>query len=169
MRIRAALCAATLAFLPSVLPAPAAADPPPSQLERDAKRVADDARNAVNQANRDIKRAGQDAKKGLQAAEREISKAFREARDKLRTTRDDRRRDQRKELRDKWGPLLAKPRVQEELRIHFRRLAQLDYIVTLSDDLDMDKIQDRAEKARDLENERHDVRMATLKSKGGEE
>jgi hypothetical protein len=169
MRIRAAFFAAALAIGPSVLVAPALAEPPAAELERDAKKASQDARNALDQVSRDVKRVAQDVKKGQKTGVREPSKDLREKRDKLRQTRAERRKAMVKELRDKYGALLARPQVIEELRVHFHRVARLDYIEQLAEDLDQDKIANRAEKARDLENNRHELRMAALKAKGGEQ
>ncbi len=164
MRIRAALRTAAWALVASILVVPAATIPVSAQQppQGTAVRPGDDARKA-------LEKAGQDVKKGAKEAGKEVSKAFSDLRDKLRTTRPERRRDQVKDARDRWGALLTKPKVRDELRIHARRMARLNYIEKLADDVDMDTVQDRAKRARDLENDRFDRRMAVLRSKGGEE
>jgi membrane-bound lytic murein transglycosylase B len=164
MRIRAALRTAAWALVASILlasaaPTPTDAQPPPQRGE--PSKAAEDARKA-------LEKAGREVKKGAQAAAKEVSKAFRDVRDKLRTTQQERRRDQVKDARDKWGALLTKTKVREELRIHSRRMARLNYIESLSDDLNMNDIQDRAKRARDQENDRFDRRMDALKASGGE-
>lgn len=142
MGIRRALWAAALVLSPSLLAAPVAAQTPGGKATSDVKQ--------------DLKDAG-----------RAITQAFRDARDKLRQTRDDRRRDQRKDARDKWGSLLARTDVQGELRLHARRMARLDYIEKLAADVNQDKVQDRAKRARDLEKERFERRLRDLEKTGG--
>lgn len=161
MRIRAAMRTAALALVASVLAIPAAAIPTAAQQGQTGQGVGQDIKKGLEQAGRDVK-------KGAKDAAREVSKAFSDLRDKLRTTRAERRRDQVKDARDRWGALLTKPKVRDELRVHAQRMARLNYIESLSDDLDMDTIQDRAKRARDLENDRFDRRMASLRASGGE-
>lgn len=189
MRIRAALWAAVLAAASPLVAGSVAADPRAPQPERDVRRVAQAGKGALDEASKDAQKAGQDVKKGAEkagqdvkkgaekAAEdvkkdakavgREISKELREAREKLRQTREERRKEERKAIRDKYGALLANPQVREELRTHFRRIAQIDYMDELANDLNLDKIEERVDRARDLEKERHDQRMQALKAKGG--
>lgn len=171
MRIRAALWMVALTLAPVLLAGPAGADAPSppdakkgdnalDRADQEVKKAAKATKDALDRADRELKKAAKDAKN-------EVSKAFEEARAKLRDTRADRRAAERKEAREKWGALLARGDVQEELRLHARRSAYLDYIEKLADGLDRDQVRDRAKKARDMEDHRHDWRMEALKGKGG--
>src|SRR3954469_19355476 len=114
MRIRAASWIAALSIAASAFAAPVSAQSP-------GRDPATGAKDSTSQAGKDIK-------KGAKEAGRALSQAFRDARDKLRQTRDERRRDERKDVRDKWGPLLTRQDVRDELRLHAQRMARLDYI-----------------------------------------
>jgi hypothetical protein len=167
MRIRAALWTAALALGSALLAVPAAGQQP---VQEPAGQPARDAKDALRSADRAVKGAAQEVKKDLQQAAADVSKEVREWRDKLRATRQERRAEERKAIRDKWGALVDKPRVREELTRHARRMAYLNYMERLAKDLKKkDSVVDRVEKVRDREKARHEKRMDALRAKGGEE
>jgi hypothetical protein len=155
---------AALALVATILSVPVVSARAAAQQQQPQKGTP----GPAEKAGKALDQAGRDVKEGAKEAAREVSKAFRDARDKLRTTRQDRRRDQLRDARDRWGALLNKPMVRDELRLHARRMARLNYIETLAGDVNMDPIQERARRARDLEKERFDRRMAALRASGGE-
>jgi hypothetical protein len=152
-----------LAMGPALIGAPAGAAPPPPQ-HTTTKDPGKEAKDALDRAGKDLKNAGKELSKAA-------SKTFEEARDRLRKSRDERRAEERRNARAKWGDLLARADVRDELRLHDRRVAYLDYIEQLANDLDRKADADRAKKARDQENDRFDKRMDAIKNaatmKGG--
>lgn len=170
MRIRTALWTAALALSSALFAVPAAADDPPGKHPvKDAREAVKDARKDARDAKKDAKEATGDAKKDAKEAAKDAKKDLREARQKLRETRKERRQDTVKAVKDKWGDLVKKPRVREELKRHARRMARLNQMDHLAKEGDKDKLSERIGKLREQENARHDKRMAALKAKGGEE
>ena len=62
----------------------------------------------------------------------------------------------------RWGALVDRPSVQEELRLHAMRIARLTRIQELAEVEGKDAVEARALKAVDRENARHDKRMQEL-------
>lgn len=170
MRIRAALWTAALALASSLVVVPAgAADPPGKHPVKEAKDAAKDAKDKLKDAKKDAKDAAGDAKNDAKKDVKEAKKDLHEARQKLRDSRKDRREELRKDIKDKWGDLVKKPKVHSELELHARRMARLNYMEYVAKDNDKDKIVERIQKMREREKDRHEKRMEALKLKGGEE
>jgi len=169
MRIRAALWTVALALSSALIVVPASADPPVKQPVKDAKAAVKDAKDKVKDAAKDAKEAAGDAKKDAKEAAKDAKKDLKEARVKLHETRKERRQENRKAAREKWGDLVKKPKVREELARHVRFTARLNHTARLAKEGDKEKLADRVEKLQEKENARHDKRMAALKAKGGDE
>lgn len=89
----------------------------------------------------------------------------------LRETRKARRTQHGEALKARWGNHLAKPAMQQELRHHERRMAQLERMSLLAETerkgAAKDKLVARIQKLTDLENERHERKMKVLQVHAG--
>jgi hypothetical protein len=79
-----------------------------------------------------------------------------------RKTFAERRDAEQDRIRIRWGALVDRPSVQEELRLHAMRIARLTRIQELAEVEGKDPVEARALKAIDRENARHDRRMQEL-------
>lgn len=169
MHIRRALWAAAFAAASALLAAPASADEPAKHPVKDAKQAVKDAREKLKDARKDAKDAKDDDKKDAKQDLKDAKKDLKDARQKLRETRKERRESLVKAAKDKWGDLVKKPRVREELRTHARRIARLNQMESVAKENGKDELVERIQKLRDKENARHDKRMEAFKAKGGDE
>jgi hypothetical protein len=88
--------------------------------------------------------------------------ALRQKIDTRRKTFAERRDAEMDRIRIRWGSLVDRPSVQEELRLHAMRVARLTRIQELSEVEGKTAVEGRALKAIDRENARHDKRMQEL-------
>jgi hypothetical protein len=79
-----------------------------------------------------------------------------------RKTFAERRDAEQDRIRIRWGALVDRPSVQEELRLHAMRIARLTRIQELAEVEGKNAVEARALKAIDKENARHDKRMQEL-------
>jgi hypothetical protein len=77
--------------------------------------------------------------------------------------REERRKDRREAIRAKWGVLVDRPLVREELRIHARRMARLQRVVFLADATGKPELKTKADKLIADEDIRFNARMDALK------
>jgi hypothetical protein len=75
-----------------------------------------------------------------------------------------RRDEHMAEMRAKWGEILKKPGVKEEMRLHARRLARLRRMEKLAADAKKDALVKRANAAEEREKARHQKKMDELKA-----
>jgi len=84
----------------------------------------------------------------------------------LEKNRAERQKRHREELREHWGPKLNNPAAIQELNHHARRVAMLNRMLVLLETehkgKDKDKLVERVEKLTELENARHEKKMAQL-------
>jgi hypothetical protein len=89
----------------------------------------------------------------------------------LRESRAERRQARREALRERWGQKLAEPSVQQELRHHERRMAQLERMALLAQTDRSGKAKDalvaRIDKLTERENQRHERKLSQLETKAG--
>jgi hypothetical protein len=88
--------------------------------------------------------------------------ALRQKIETRRKTFAERRDAEQDRIRIRWGALVDRPSVQEELRLHAMRIARLTRIQELAEVEGKDAVEARALKAIDRENARHDKRMQEL-------
>ena len=88
--------------------------------------------------------------------------ALRQKIDTRRKTFAERRDAEQDRIRIRWGALVERPSVQEELRLHAMRIARLTRIQELAEVEGKDAVEARALKAIDRENARHDKRMQEI-------
>ncbi len=132
-----------------------------SEEAKKAQEAAKAARTDAKEARKDAHEAARDARGDAGVARVDVRK-----------TRRARRQKRRAELRAKWGDaLLRHPAVRAELKVHAWRLARLHRIRQLATGADAGKpdVVARVDALIAKEQARHDKRMATLQSKGGEE
>jgi hypothetical protein len=85
-------------------------------------------------------------------------------RDELTEEQKAKRKEHMAELRAKWGEMLKKPGVKEEMKKHLSRLAKLRRIGRVAKDAKKDGIQKRVDAAVAKEKQRHDKTMDELKT-----
>ncbi|HQY59867.1 MAG: hypothetical protein IPF92_16495 [Myxococcales bacterium] len=90
-------------------------------------------------------------------------KDVKQAADELREARKKRRQEHLAEMRAKWGEILKKPGVKEEMRVHMRRMSRLRRIEHLAKEGKKDAIAKRAAAAMEKEKARHQKKMDELK------
>lgn len=168
MSIRRALWIAALAVLPAFALGEAAAQQPKTPV-KDARQEKKEAKEKLKEERKEAKEAKGDDKKDAKEDVKEAKKELREARQKLRETRKERRTEILKAAKDKWGDLVKKPKVREELKLHARRMARLNHMEYLAKENDKEELAKRVEALRAKENARHEKRMEALKAKAGEE
>jgi len=88
--------------------------------------------------------------------------ALRQKIDTRRKTFEERRDAEQERIRIRWGALIDRPSVQEELRLHAMRIARLTRIQELAEVEGKAAVEARAIKAIDRENARSDKRMQEL-------
>jgi hypothetical protein len=88
--------------------------------------------------------------------------ALRQKIETRRKTFAERRDAEQDRIRIRWGALVERPSVQEELRLHAMRIARLTRIEELAEVEGKSAVEARALKAIDRENARHDKRMQEL-------
>jgi hypothetical protein len=88
--------------------------------------------------------------------------ALRQKIDTRRKTFAERRDAEQDRIRIRWGALVERASVQEELRLHAMRIARLNRIEELAEVEGKTAVEARALKAIDRENARHDKRMQEL-------
>ena len=88
--------------------------------------------------------------------------ALRQKIETRRKTFAERRDAEQDRIRIRWGALVDRPSVQEELRLHAMRIARLTRIQELAEVEGKNAVEARALKAIDRENARHDKRMQEL-------
>jgi hypothetical protein len=88
--------------------------------------------------------------------------ALRQKIDTRRKTFEERRDAEQERVRIRWGALIDRPSVQEELRLHAMRIARLTRIQELAEVEGKTAVEARAIKAIDRENARSDKRMQEL-------
>ncbi len=93
--------------------------------------------------------------------------AIKGAREKLAQDRDARRDRERKEAQRRYGDLLAKPAVREEMARHNRRVAQIDYLDQLANAKGKSDLVTRIAAILTKEAVRHEKRMQALRVSGG--
>ncbi len=167
MFTRKGLWTAALTLASALLVTAAQADLP--KPAKEAKEAIKEAKKDLKEAKKDAKEAKGDDKKDAKKDAKEALKDLREARQKLRDTRKERREEMLKSAKDKWGDLVKKPKVREELKVHARRMARLNHMEALAKENNKTEALERIQKLRDKENARHEKRMEALKAKGGDE
>jgi len=109
----------------------------------------------------------------------ELRKKFREGKpnaaelkksiEQWRAARDDRRRERQQALAARWGTALGQPNVANELTVHARRMAHLqrmeEVVAVEKTGAARQKLLDRVEKLRELENQRHERALSRLASR----
>jgi len=88
--------------------------------------------------------------------------ALRQKIDTRRKTFAERRDAEQDRIRIRWGALVERPSVQDELRLHAMRIARLTRIQELAEVEGKDAVEARALKAIDRENARHDKRLQEI-------
>jgi hypothetical protein len=88
--------------------------------------------------------------------------ALRQKIDTRRKTFAERRDAEQDRIRIRWGSLVDRPAVQDELRLHAMRIARLTRIQELAEVEGKTPVEARALKALDRENARHDKRMQEI-------
>ncbi len=107
-----------------------------------------------------------DAKKELKDDRKELKddkKELKDDRKELRDARKKRRDEHMAEMRAKWGEILKKPGVKEEMRVHSRRMSRLRRIDKLAKEHKKPAVEKRAEAAMAREKARHQKKMEELK------
>ncbi len=146
-------CAATLAHESS-------AQPKDREEKREERKDKREERREERQDKRDDRHDKREAHK------EEIKDEWKEKRKAWREKREERRKDLRDEARKKWGDLVDRPAVREELRDSARRMARLERVRFLAEASGKKDLLDRATKALEKERARHDTKMAQLKTEG---
>lgn len=103
-----------------------------------------------------------EARKG-DAGVADEKKDVKQAAEELREARKKRRNEHLAEMRAKWGEILKKPGVKEEMRTHMRRMSRLRRIEQLAKNGKKDAIAKRATAAMEKEKARHQKKMDELK------
>lgn len=93
--------------------------------------------------------------------------AIKGMRDKLAQDRDARRDRERDETQRRYGELLARPAVRDEIARHNRRVAQLDYLDQLAKSKGKADLVTRIAALVTKETVRHEQRMQALRKSGG--
>lgn len=93
--------------------------------------------------------------------------AIKGAREKLAQDRDARRDREREEAQRRYGELLAKPAVRDEMARHNRRVAQIDYLDQLAKAKGKSDLVTRIAALLTKEAVRHEKRMQALRVSGG--
>ncbi len=150
-------CAATLAHESS-------AQPKDREEKREERKEKREERREERQDNRQDRRDDRQDKR--EAHKEDIKDEWKEKRKAWREKREERRKDLRDEARKKWGDLVDRPAVREELRENARRMARLERVRFLAEASGKKDLLDRATKALDKERARHDAKMAQLKTEG---
>jgi len=88
--------------------------------------------------------------------------ALRQRIDARKKTFDDRRAAEMERVRIRWGVLVDRPNVQDELRLHAQRIARLERIQELAEVEGKTAVEARALKAIDRENARSDKRLQEI-------
>ncbi len=88
-----------------------------------------------------------------------------EGREERREKRQERRKDRRKELKDKWGDLVKRPEVRNELGKHARRMARLNRLLVVADEANKPDAKKKIEELIAKEKARHEKRMAKWNEK----
>ncbi len=89
----------------------------------------------------------------------------RETREDRREKRQERRKERREKVKEKWGDIVKRPAVREELRRHARRMARLGRLLDLAEEEKKDDAAKKIKALMEKEQARHDKRMAALKDK----
>lgn len=97
-----------------------------------------------------------------------VPAAVKAMRDNLDRDRDVRRDNHRKEVQTRYGAIAHKPVVREELALHAKRVAQLDYLTQLATSQNKTQLVQRIATLRAREDARHTKRMDECVRNGGE-
>jgi hypothetical protein len=155
MRSRNALWRLTLAAaLIGAVAAPAAAQPGKDKKE-ERKEKKEERKEEREQRKEDKKEAREEAKEERQ-----------ENREERQAKREERRKERRAKIKEKWGDLVKRPEVVNELKKHARRIARLNRLLALAEEAKKDDKKKKIEELIEKENKRHEARMAQLKTKG---
>ncbi len=119
-----------------------------------------DAKEKVKEEKKEL----HDARKAHDGGAPEEKKELKQAEQELREARKKRRADHMAEMRAKWGDILKKPGVKEEMRIHARRMSRLRRIEKLAKEAKKDAIVKRVNAAEEKEKARHQKKMDELKA-----
>lgn len=158
---------------------PAAADKPEGkdakEARQDARKDLKEARQDAKDARKDLKEARKDLREALKdggadsPAAKEAKDDLKDARKDLREARRERAKAKKAELKAKWGDLLGRPAVKQELRLHAMRMAKLHRMAKLAKEKGKDDLAKRVDALVAKENARHDKRMEQLKTQGGDD
>lgn len=119
-----------------------------------------EAKEKLKEEKKELKEARKGGDAGAVADEK---KDVKQAADELREARKKRRNEHLAEMRAKWGEILKKPGVKEEMRTHMRRMSRLRRIEHLAKEGKKDAIAKRAAAAMEKEKARHQKKMDELK------
>ena len=119
-----------------------------------------DAKDKVKEEKKELK----DAKKsGDAGAIAEEKKELKQAEKELREARKKKREEHLAEMRAKWGEILKRPGVKEEMRLHMRRMSRLHRIEKLAKEHKKPELEKRVMAAIEREKARHQKKMEELK------
>lgn len=157
-------------FVGTLLSASAGSAQPKDHDERKEKR--EERREERKEAREERKEERKDARDDRKEERKEerkehkedIKDEWKEKRKAWREKREDRRKEWREEAKKKWGDLVDKAPVREELRVHGRRMARLERVRFLAEASGKKDLLERADKAIEREKARHEARMAALKT-----
>jgi hypothetical protein len=163
MRSRNAIWRITLAAaLIGAVAAPAAAQPGKDKKEEKKEEKAEKkADKAEEKADKKDEKADKKDEKADEKADKKDANA-----EERQAKRQERRKERRAKIKEKWGDLVKRPEVQNELKKHARRLARLNRLLALAVEAKKDDKKKKIEELIEKENKRHETRMAQLKTKG---
>lgn len=118
----------------------------------------------VKEAKEKLKEEKKELKEARKAGDAGAEKKdVKQASDELKEARKKRREEHLAEMRAKWGDILKKPGVKEEMQTHMRRMSRLRRIEHLAKEGKKDPIAKRASAAMEKEKTRHQKKMDELK------
>lgn len=120
-----------------------------------------EAKDKVKEEKKELREAKKSGDAGAIAEEK---KELKQAEKELREARKKRREEHLAEMRAKWGEILKKPGVKEEMRVHARRMSRLRRIEKIARDAKKEAVVKRATALQEKEKARHQKKMDELKS-----
>jgi hypothetical protein len=140
------------------------ATPPPKERREDRQEKREDRQ----EKREDAKEKREDAKerKEDKAEAKEDKAEAKEERKEKREERKAKRQERVKEIRAKWGDMVNRPAVRNELRIHAQRMARLNRARRLAEEAQKTDTVARIDKLIERERTRHQAAMDKHKTEG---
>jgi hypothetical protein len=145
---------------------PAATTPKERREDRQEKREDRQEKREERQEKReDAKEQREDAKERKED-KAEAKEEAKEERQEKREERKAKRQERVKEIRAKWGDMVSRPPVRNELRNHAQRMARLNRARKVAEEAQKTEMVTRIDKLMEREKTRHQAAMDRLKTEG---